>query len=188
MTGIGRVLRPRGPAVIQQTQIDWVHITHPQRLPSIRRKGLTPLPPKRTYAKRDPFATVGGIYVAHENWVEDIIESLCGTDGWGDRFVRLSLRIPAGTRFCLDEDMIDRVGATTRDDELIAHFPGFGPDGPAWLSRAFDESYVGGRNRSKLNEWSCRLANLLDQTHLDHYFLRLFDPPEIVSVEVGRCP
>lgn len=178
---------PPTPAVLRYDHVGWVHVTHPDNVASIREHGLLVNPPKRVYGSSDPFATIGGLYVAPMAHLDNLIDRYC--EMWG-RAAVFHVKLLAGTRFCLDEDVIDEFGYVD-DEALRAYANGFNAPTRV-LDQAFEETRKksGGeylRNRVALDHWSCRLAQMLNQDELDAFALRLFDPPQILDLQVERC-
>jgi len=121
--------------------------------------------------------------------MDALVDGYCARRGV-DEVAVLDLVLPAGTRFCLDEDD-------------IGYDPGgypsvFAPAGLAppelWrvLQRANNEikrqptpGYT--YNHDAQDFWSCELAQMIDQRYLHKFNLRLFDPPCIVEITLEPC-
>ena len=176
------------PAILRQDHPGWIHVTHPDNIASIVARGLLVEPPQRVYAATDPFATLGGIYVAPAQHLDSLIDRYC--EMWGEAVI-LHVTLLAGTRFCLDEDAIEEF-AFTDDDGLQAYAALFGAT-RALLDKAIAATIIQTpgtrlrRDRTALDRWSCRLATMLDQSQLAAFDLRLFDPPQIDDIVIERC-
>jgi hypothetical protein len=199
---LGRVHRTtaKSPAVLRHDLPGWFHVTHPDNVRSIVEHGLLVDPPQRVYASTDPFATLGGIYVSPERHLDNLIDRYC--EMWGEIAI-LGLTLLAGTRFCIDEDILDEFGYA--DDAELQHYASLfelpaaarragDPKEAvaALLRKAFEATRGKGkskyqRDRVALDRWSCRLARMLDQDQLDVFDLRVFDQPRIDDVVIRRC-
>lgn len=176
------------PAILRRDHPDWVHVTRPANITSIIARGLLVEPPQRVYGATHPNATLGGIYVAPAHHLDNLVDRYC--EMWGEAVI-LTVTLRAGTRFCLDEDVIEEF-AFTDDDGLQAYADLFGTT-PALLDEAIAATIIQApgvrlrRDRGALDRWSCRLAQMLDQTQLAAFDLRLFDPPQIDDIAIERC-
>lgn len=180
-----------GLARIDGTLHDWYHVTAADNLPGIERSGLLLKPPSRLYdAAAGDARTLGGIYVTSD--YADVLPFVC-TDNMRKRMKArklelpftvavLKLEIPAGTRFCLDEDDVTRLWYRYKTTSPTV----FGPSTEAILKDAL-QSTRGTPSPSVLGAWSCRLAHHLDQKWIRSFALRLIDPPKIVRVELHPC-
>lgn len=159
------------PAFLTHSMSPWYHVTCPYRLPNILRDGLLVEPPRHTFPKsRGPFATLGGIYLTPGGWrlwdVLGFISSSCPPRKEGRSVAVLKLRLPAGTRFCLDEDEIVELAITLPEPEYAELEKVLEPlHGP--MFSAFE---------------SCYLAWRINQKFLPKFTIRVFDQPQLVAV------
>lgn len=178
---------PSEPAKLLRDHDNWLHVTHPDLVPSIRRHGLLVHPPGKQYDS-GPFTTIGGIYVAHAQRLNDLEERFCNLFDDAKGIAVVELKLLAGTRFCLDEDEID--GFNLHEDEWDErHGEAFPAVNGSAIQRILRKCFPrrGKRNLIQLDRWSCDLAQKLDQFYLDGFFLRLFDPPYIKKITILPC-
>jgi hypothetical protein len=111
--------------------------------------------------------------------------------------------LPAGTRFCLDEDDLanltpfyfeafDPVAVRKWVPDLAPHASQEAALA-ALIARVHAEVFYADKTgkqrlrRAAADQWTCRLARMLNQgSGLGMFSLRLFDPPRIDDVQIER--
>ena len=170
-------------AVLREDTLGFYHVTRASSLPSIRRRGFSVKPRRRTFGSdAGELESLDGVYVAPEYRLREVVDFVRAEAG-PQELVVLELLIPKGTRFCLDEDEIVRMGGLSARELTKHHGDDFGPHTEKLISKAVQACLMPEIDRDWLSAWTCTLAEHLDQGVLDKYRLRLFDPPVIVSAK-----
>lgn len=181
--------RPVRQAVLQEPNDGFFHVTALRNLPGIKKHGLLVNPPKRTYGKEaGPVATIGGIYLVPAGYrLETVTDMVCSDARRSKEVAVLTVRVEAGTRFCLDEDEV--VTFLGLPGDALAELERDVFRGSPVLAAAIED--CGRRNfycsRRKLDKWSCELAKAIDQTKLSRFMIRVFSPPTIVGIARVKC-
>lgn len=160
-----------GPAFLKRSMAPWYHVTCVYHVPNILQEGLLVEPPRHTFPRSSgSYATQGGIYVVGGGWnlsdVIGFISARCPRRAGQRQVVALKLRLPVGTRFCMDED---------QSLDLYMKLPKIEQDTV--------EEVIAPLRGSELTSFeTCYVAWRLNQKFLQRFAIRVFDQPEILAV------
>lgn len=186
----GATSKPKSRRAVLAEPLDgFFHVTPARNLDSILERGLLVKPPARLYDRESGHdATIGGVYLVPERQLDRMVDMICADSGEREVAV-LTVRVEAGTQFCLDEDEVSNLAGLDPKETRKLSQEAFGGSGLVAdaIVDCWRRGYAYDCARGKLDKWSCLLAQVADPAELHRFKIRVFSPPTILGVKRTRC-